>query len=453
MGSIFSSNVIENAFIKLAKLKKIKLTKNYAKNTILHVMTEAYNFGGHTRCVERWISLMKEYQHSCAVLSQSTDFPDNLRNIINESKGELVFYEKKEPIVAKALKLREYASSFEYVVLHTHPHDPSALIAFGTPDFKRPIILFNHADHIFWLGLSVADYVADLNSGGNKITSINRGAKNSFILGIPEDTSDILSIDKNEAKRKLNIPLDKKVIFASGNTKKFEPTSETSFDNIISDILNKDNNVLFYIVGVDKNSVFWPKLQEKYFNNLFIFNTLDYKTEYPLYLSAADLVIDSYPVGGGTALIDALKASKPILSLSKVQSDFVLKSNAFCKDYNKLIEKSLKVLSDNTYANNLYQNILKQWEKYLSSDSWIKNNKKLMSLLPKTHKIYKINRKISKEINYYTLNVCRWVEGDNKKILKDYLKKIRNFLFCLRFRKNEKILRILGFNILNKKIF
>ena len=76
--------------------------------------------------------------------------------------------------------------------MHTHPHDPSALIAFGTPDFKRPIILFNHADHIFWLGLSVADYVADLNSGGNKITSINRGAKNSFILSVKLNISNFM---------------------------------------------------------------------------------------------------------------------------------------------------------------------------------------------------------------------------------------------------------------------
>lgn len=67
---IFASEIIENVFLELAQNHSVKLSSEYNKNTVLHVMTEAYNSGGHTRCVERWISQYPEHKHSCVILNQ-----------------------------------------------------------------------------------------------------------------------------------------------------------------------------------------------------------------------------------------------------------------------------------------------------------------------------------------------------------------------------------------------
>ena len=50
----FTSSVLENFFLDFAKKIKIDLRDIvYGKNSVLHVMSEGYKTGGHTRVVER----------------------------------------------------------------------------------------------------------------------------------------------------------------------------------------------------------------------------------------------------------------------------------------------------------------------------------------------------------------------------------------------------------------
>lgn len=68
----------QKAFLQMEK--QIRETVDL-EHTVLHVMTEAYTFGGHTRCVERWIQQLPELKHSCVVLSQHAPFPPQLNKI------------------------------------------------------------------------------------------------------------------------------------------------------------------------------------------------------------------------------------------------------------------------------------------------------------------------------------------------------------------------------------
>ena len=36
------------------------------------------------------------------------------------------------------------------------------ILAFGVEEFKRPVLLYNHASHMAWLGKSIADLVLDI---------------------------------------------------------------------------------------------------------------------------------------------------------------------------------------------------------------------------------------------------------------------------------------------------
>ena len=451
---IFASSIIENVFLELAQKHSIELEKTVRQNTVLHIMTEAYTSGGHTRCVERWIQLFPEQEHSCVILNQIAEFPRLLREVVEASGGCLDLYSTTDTMLTKALKLRKYASNFEYVVLHIHMDDPIALIAFGTEEFKRPIVFFNHADHAFWLGVSISDYVADLNTYRNSISIEKRGIINSAILGIPVDDTKILKIEKEIARKKLNIPQNKKIIFSSGQPNKYDPLDSPSFYDIVNDLVEKDKDIIFYIAGANAKSIFWPKLKEKWPDNLFLTGRLDYKSEYPFYLAAADLVIDSYPVGGETSMIDAVKAGKPILTLNEVMAaDYCVNSKACCHTFEELKEKALNILNDNDYAQKVYEDIYTKWNMETDPIVWREKCKMILSNLPEEHKIYKFERaRLDNDVTRCSLETCRWTEpifGD--KSLWQKIKELRKKIIQIRIKKNEKVIRICGWYLLRLK--
>lgn len=444
---IFSSEIIENAFIELGNLHHIELSNKFSPNSILHVITTAYPHGGHTRCVERWISILDKFTHSCILLNQNGQTPEFLEQAVKTRFGELITLETSKTMLDRALELRKIASNYEFIVLHTHMDDPIATIAFGNKDFKRPVIFFNHADHIFWLSACISDIVIDLNSVGHKITLNKRGIKNAKVIGIPSDSSTLKAYDKNEAKLKLGIDLEKRVIFASGNYKKFLPVNDISFTNIIKDTISIDKNIVFVVVGVNPKDEFWQNLLEEHKDQVLLFPTLDYHTDFTLYLSAADLVVDSYPVGGGAVLVDALCLKKPIVSLSfDYQADYIVNSIACFNTYNTFIEAIKKAITDTTYASKLFQDV---YQKYLATESvsqWRENCENMLEDMRKNeHQNHSLGNR-DDNISSVSLSTCRWVNDDIVKTIniKKTIKAVRRSLFRIKLKKDYKIIKLLG---------
>lgn len=447
---IYSSDIIEAPFLELAQTIHLPLAAPYKPQTILHVMTEAYVTGGHTRCVERWAQNMSEYKHSCVVLNQQAELPEQLFKIMQASGGEFFRYPVAQPMIEKAKELRQLASAYQYVVLHIHMNDPTALIAFGTKEFQRPIIFFNHADHIFWLGVSIADCVADLTKFGHNITCQQRGAVKSEILGIPCDSSEILTIDKKSGREKLGIPLNQKIIFSSGSENKFIPLKRPDFSDIITDIIHENKDVVFYIAGVKENKIFWPKLLKKFPNNLIIKGYLHYLQEFPYYLAAADLVIDSYPVGGGTALNDAIRAGKPVITLNKGSDSY--KIAAGVNSYAEFLDRVNRILNDPKFCRTYQENIYSLFMQRANKQNWNARCRDILENLPSHHKIYDFHSpKPTAVVSDCSLKNAKWVEPDIFCPHKLLFKKILKFILQIHFSKKKKLVKVLGFPILNWK--
>lgn len=449
---VFSSDVVEKVFLDLAKNNSVPLAEEFDKGSVLHVMTEAYTFGGHTRCVERWITLWPEHRHSCIVMRQrrTITFPEGLKEKVEASGGAMIVnnFDPSKSKLKIALHLRELASHYEYIVLHVHPNDPVPILAFGTEEFQRPVIFFNHATHTFWLGISVADHVADLNTWSHTITTKYRGAKESSILGIPVDNNvDSLALNKEKARKELNISADTKVIFASGSHKKFAPIGFPSFENVVSDVLSAHPDSIFYIAGIKGNEYFWPKLQKRFPNRLIIYGKLDYATEYMQLLAASDLVIDSYPVGGGTAIIDAVKAGKPVLTLhTTVQSDYLLQSKASCINYDEFKQKACRILCESAYAEEIYQDVYDKWRNSLNPEAWRARCQAIYDNLPSRHQIHDFTTPQPPEkVTQVSLVTCRWASNAAPMSFRD----IRKKFFCIRIKRREVVIRLFGFDIIN----
>ncbi len=390
---LFASAEVEQPFLDLAQQLSVPLVEQPEPGTTLHVMTSAFASGGHTRCVERWMTYVKEMRHSCILLRQYKAPPPLLQEVAEASGGKLYSLNPQESAVESALKLRRLAATFEYVVLHITMSDPIALVAFGTPAFKRPIIYFNHADHIFWLGCSIADQVADLYSIHQKLTLERRGIARSTLLGIPPDRATPRTFHTREtARQKLGLPLNQKILFTGGQAAKFIPVDDVRFTDILDAVLARDPSIHIYVAGPScKTPGGWKALLRKWPRQVSLTGMLPYTTTFPLYLAAADLILDSYPVNGWTFVIDAIQARKPVLSLSPIGSaEFLEKGGAVCHSDREMIERAVLLLSNPVEARALQEKLFQMWQESASVERWLARYRQLIAALPKEHRIYPV---------------------------------------------------------------
>lgn len=390
----YSSDLIEDVFCELGQKNKIHLSKKIKSNSVLHVATEVYATGGHSRILERWIDWSGDTENHSVVLTKNSqkEIPLKLKQALLQKKGHLITLEKGLSDIQKGLELRKIASEYEKVILHVHMDDVIPLIAFGTNDFQRPVFFFNHADHRFWLGNAISDCILNFRQFGLDITKEYRGAKNNFILPLPMDTKGYKKIyHSNELRKRLSLPQDKKIIFTAGSAGKYKPLLDFNFLTFINNILNKRNDVVFVALGPTyKKNQNWKCIDK----NRLILPGLKPNLEFMEYLSCADLVIDSFPMSGGTALLDAVSMKKPILSLHcpTGQSDFIVQSSAYCQTMDELLQKTSELLDDAEKQKKNILEVASLLSKENSKSIWCMKKDKLYEKF-KIHHVHKFKSK------------------------------------------------------------
>ena len=436
----YYSAKLEKIFTDYAETINVKINNSFNPNTFLHVLTKAFVFGGHTRVVEKWIEQAPDSQiHSVICLNQQEfEIPDRLKKAVEDKKGKLFILECSN-LKDRALKLRKIASDFEYIILHIHMEDSTALVAFGTETFKRPVIFFNHADHMFWLGKSIIDILAVLREYSDNITTCKRQISDSFMLGVPIDFKHKPLIDKQQAKRNLKIDVNKKLIISVGNASKFHPIGRKNFLKILSNIINENDNIQIIIIGPDKKDKLWKKAYVKSKGIISTIGEIDYNNGYFDYINAADLVIDSWPIGGGTVMLDAINFNTPVLSLKNPlgQFDYLTISCAYCKTEDELYKKIKLVLNNEKFKEDLLNEVKTNLDKEHSLKNWRKKIETLVQMTPKIHTVKNIsNEKENKDI-------------DEASVILNYVYN-KDFWLKALFKINFYYLKYFIFKLLNK---
>jgi hypothetical protein len=345
----YGSGRIEQVFVDIAKKNSIALSVDYQQKSSLIVMSEASSIGGHTRVVERWIEIDDDRQYSL-VLTRSVNekLPPRLIADIEKSGGKIYVLNDGDGWVARGLELRRLASKFESVVLHIHMDDPIPLIAFGTADFKRPVGFYNHADHKFWLGVSVSDLVVDLRTWGRCITNTRRGVPDSFLLTIPSDCRQVSVVSKVEARKKINISAESKLVLTVGSDFKYKPMLGIDILDTIVPLL--ESNPAIVVIGIGMTFDYfpeWKKVSQRFNGRLRALGCIAHDRLYDYY-AASDLVLDSRPMCGATALADAVMCGCPVLTMSNPVGliDWAMNSVAYCHNREEMVEKAHRILSD-----------------------------------------------------------------------------------------------------------
>ena len=338
----FTSSILEKVFTDYAKSLKANLSGiQYKPNSFLHILTEGYVAGGHTRVVERWIENTPFSQsHSVVILKHNGAVLETLTKNIANKNGEFIIFDTSLNLKDRALKLRKLAMGYEYIILHTHMDDATATVAFGSDDFTRPVLFYNHASHLFWIGKSITDLHLDLFEK-DELTA-RREISNTYFLGIPSKEIELTNSNKSTIRKKLNLQLDKKIIITAGSEVKFKSIDNENLGTLIEQII--DDECVFYAIGISPNNKEWCKAKEKSGGKIIPLGVINFDDGYMDYIKSADLYLDSYPFPGGTASIDAISAGVPTLSLKTalLQLDYLRKTDGYCHTKDEFIEKAKK---------------------------------------------------------------------------------------------------------------
>lgn len=326
------------------------------KNSFLHIMTKASVTGGHTRVVENFIKNRKKYdeKHHVLLISQNNETkPEFCKEL--ESKNEL-FDLSNFDVLEKIKEIVLISNKYDYIILHHHMYDVLPIIGLSQFKNKKNIYAYNHADHLYWVGSSILTGSFEMSTDGLNFSQ-SRRINNTILLPIPLEKKEKVNTD---LKEKLNISNYSKIALTIGSQDRFI-TDGYSYKNMLQEVISKNKDLYFIIVGKHTKE-YWKEL----WNHPNIrFVGLIPKEQLEEYYSIADIYVDSFPVGGGTATLDALCHEIPSIKVKHIFFEFdSLKPFVVEKEF--VADKVLEILSnykDNKIQKNINEHFKKSFNK------------------------------------------------------------------------------------------
>ncbi|MEM0135475.1 MAG: hypothetical protein QXU18_09700 [Thermoplasmatales archaeon] len=298
-----SMSLIESNKITLP----LSFTKRDSRSRILHIVSEMYDTGGHTRALLRWIENTRNFHNNSIVITRQVIPPKYVRDELSSlGVNYISLLGNGSNVLYRAGILRKLTEECaDYVILHTHPDDVVPILAYSKME-TTPVLLFNHADHVFWLGSSISDSILNIRDSALQLSVTRRGHNTNLILPIP------LSIKNSDpvpnAKEKLGIK-EKKVILTIASDYKFSPMDSYNYALFFSKFLEKRNDTILVIVGGQPNGNL-KILKSAFPSKVLLVSPTPFIDIYKL---AADVYLDSFPLASLTSCLDAAMNNLPVL--------------------------------------------------------------------------------------------------------------------------------------------
>jgi hypothetical protein len=276
---------------------------------VLHVATTVYETGGHARLIESWLKNDGVGRHSLVLLDQRDHrVRTELVEQIDASGGELIVLPADSSIMGRARRLRQAAlAGYDCIILHQHPNDVVPLVALAVPECPA-VAVMNHADHVFWLGASVADAVIEFRRYGARLSCERRGARPSLMFPLPLNVA-FPPLHRADARARLGIPDSEVMLLSIGSAYKYTPTKTHNFFRALHRVLTANPTARLFVVGVDQND--FRSFGVPPHDRMELLGSIP---DPSLYEAAADLYLESFPLGSYTALFEtAARAVCPIL--------------------------------------------------------------------------------------------------------------------------------------------
>jgi len=281
---------------------------------VLHVVTEAYRFGGHTRILRRWARLDGAREHR-VVLTDSVNDPADALGADAGGLEVLASLTPGTPLLRRAAELRAAAAWADLIVLHVHPYDVIGLIAFPVGMARPPIVFSNHADHCFWLGRSVADVATDHRPAGAAIAAERRGVDPARLVALPlppEPAPDPAEVAAHRARTRAKLGLGERdvLVLTIGAPYKYAAEGRDHLLDLVAPVLRRAGHAQLVAFGPEEEGP-WRSAAHRTGGRV---RALGFAAPLDPVYAAADVYLESYPCSGATCLRDAAAAGLPVLS-------------------------------------------------------------------------------------------------------------------------------------------
>jgi glycosyltransferase involved in cell wall biosynthesis len=281
---------------------------------VLHISTCVMGIGGHSKMLWRWIQQDTERSHSL-VLTQQPPFikvPQFLTDAVTRSHGKVyILNDRIGSVISWAKNLHEIAASADVVILHTANYDVIPTLAFANKKQTPPIILLNHADHLFWVGASISDVVVDLRKSGMLLSQERRGipAERNVLLPIILDPLH-RTLSRTEAKKQLGLAEDSILLLSIARSSKFKTIDGINFADAHVPLLERHKHAVLIVIGPG-NSEDWSVAIERTQGRIKVFGE---RQDTAVFYQAADIYVDSFPWISNTSLLEAGSYGVPLVS-------------------------------------------------------------------------------------------------------------------------------------------
>jgi hypothetical protein len=284
---------------------------------VLHVITEGYATGGHTRVLERWLQ-RDERRTATVVVTGGKQLPRRTLAAINSSDSRIVPVLPGATLLDRAVALRDLATEHDLVVLHVHMHDVLPSLAFADPRNRPPVVLFEHAAHQFWLGTATTDLLASMRTAERRTAVARRGFPAERICRLPLPIA-ARGLPPREASRQaLGLPLDRPIVLTVASQWKVMPGINPTMADLSESVLDAVPDAIHVVVG-SAPELSWQRVLDRHPTRVLHPGPIPELR--PLF-AAADVYLDSWPISGGTTVLDVASARLPIVSLAASVPDF-----------------------------------------------------------------------------------------------------------------------------------
>ncbi|MGL5367714.1 MAG: hypothetical protein ACRDAG_05365 [Cetobacterium somerae] len=372
----FGKDICKNISIK----RKVKFGES------LHIITETYLTGGHTRLLSNWIKFDEEVVPNVLIVNpEYSKIPNWLIKNIKEKQGNL-YITKSNKEIFKVQEIAEIVKEYSEIILHIHPNDVITCLALANLSDKQKVYFVNHADHTFSLGYNYSNCVLELSEDGKKMGKEKRGIKYSEVLPIPIEEKENFELENNFQK------FEKNIVISMASEYKYLPTEKYNFQDFIDKLLASNKEIIFNLIGPSKNKV-WDELKSKYKERFNLFGVLS-KDKAQEELLKASIYVDSFPFASYTSLLQAIDLGLISYSLKTEVADLDSLKSIKVENVDLLVEKINKsLLKKDLYQNLVVKNKVKE---YHYKEAWQNSLKKI--------RMKKFDKKniLDKEIDYYS---------------------------------------------------